>query len=94
VGAFLEAVDHFKTGPLQYTWPYFIPFDTKALFFKPTRDEIIQLLLTRPVLLSSKGKMIQPRNTQIVGPELRDEEGSLDFSDFIDLNQLSGSYPN
>ncbi|GAB1312416.1 hypothetical protein MFIFM68171_02626 [Madurella fahalii] len=50
--AFMDAVKLFNTGPMKYTWPYFIPTSGISSFFVPLQTAILSRLETSDILES------------------------------------------
>ncbi|XTI91300.1 hypothetical protein V2W45_716603 [Cenococcum geophilum] len=72
VNAFLEAIDHFNSGPMRYYWPHYVPTGPVSSFFDTTKTRILEELSMRPVLESYFGTMARPRSLTYVPPTFRD----------------------
>ncbi|KAH6898099.1 hypothetical protein B0T10DRAFT_535063 [Thelonectria olida] len=73
--AFVGAIDHLTSSPLQYSWPQYLPQRECSGFFQPLRDMIFCQLAEKLVLESQGGTRVKASQLKYVPEEFSDDLG-------------------
>ncbi|KIW89714.1 uncharacterized protein Z519_09870 [Cladophialophora bantiana CBS 173.52] len=90
-GAFVNAVNYFNTTSFRYTWPRFLPLETRD-FFQPVAGEIQEKLKETESFEGEDGEMHEPLGLVYVGEYYRLDDTPLVLTDFTKPRYLSRRY--
>ncbi|EXJ66070.1 uncharacterized protein A1O5_10684 [Cladophialophora psammophila CBS 110553] len=90
-GAFINAVNYFNTTSFRYTWPRFLPVETRD-FFQPVAGEIQEKLKEKESFEGEDGEMHEPPSLVYVGEYYRLDDTPLVLTDFTKPRYLSRRY--
>lgn len=91
---FVHAVDQFNRTDAKFQWPYYLPRDTTASFFKPAQKHIHRELALRPIIESFGQTMHCPNELSQVPTRYIDKSGvPFSLTDRTGSRYLSPNYP-
>ena len=94
----MKTVAHFNASNdiIRYSWPYYLPTDEIAPFFKPAKDSILEILKNNTVLESCGHKLAEASQLYYVDPDkFADEDGQpFTLCSQTAESYLSSKYPS